>query len=103
MEWDNTSQRQPGGRGLLFQLTEYAVDPVGVDTVRPSACTVVIWCSSPVKQQNKNQNENSPPLSQKMDKTERTHQTTPKEKHTDSALDQQQDHSTLQSSPQASS
>jgi hypothetical protein len=27
--------------------SEYAVDPVGVDTVRPSAWTVVRWCSSP--------------------------------------------------------
>src|SRR5229473_3818689 len=27
--------------------TEYAVDPVGVEIVRPSPCTVAMWCSSP--------------------------------------------------------
>ena len=30
-----------------FIRTEYAVDPVGVEIVRPSPCTVVMWCSSP--------------------------------------------------------
>ena len=29
------------------QLAEYAVDPVGVAIVSPSAWTVVMWCSSP--------------------------------------------------------
>jgi len=30
--------------------SEYAVEPVGVETVNPSACTVVRWCSSPSNQ-----------------------------------------------------
>lgn len=36
-------------RAKSTMLTEYAVEPVGVATQRPSACTVVRWCSSPAQ------------------------------------------------------